>query len=205
MILGLMIFCRALGDVSSCWWPTLPRDAEFLGTTTRLPGLLFLWLKRYGFGNGFFPTNAVERMLWAVWLGYLLAFSSIFWVMRAEGKGHLDMYAAGVGPERAGLVRDGRLHLGRGYMIGLLYLIAAPLMTQLDGSPWAPAVFGLSWGLTFLAVGLRYRRLGIVHHKGTKGTKGRQLDRMNRMGFILSILLILSNSCLPFVPFVPLW
>ena len=99
-------------------------------------------------------------MLWAIWLGYLLAFSSIFWVMRAEHKGHLDMYPAAFALSGLAWFATAGCVWGGAYVIGLLFLIAAPLMTEMNGSPWAPAVFGSAWGLTLLAVGLRYRRLG---------------------------------------------
>jgi len=120
-----------------------------------------VWLWRYGFGAGFFPTNAVERQLWAVWLGYLLAFASIFWVMRAKGEGHLEMYGAGMALSGLAWFAMGGSIWGGCYVIGLLYMGAAPLMaTYLDRSPWAPAAFGLSWAVTLLVVGGRYRRLG---------------------------------------------
>jgi hypothetical protein len=46
-------------------------------------------------------------------------------------------------------------------MIGLLFMLAAPLRAKyVDGSPWAPAVFGASWAITLAVVGRRYRRLG---------------------------------------------
>jgi serine/threonine-protein kinase len=123
--------------------------------------LFAVWLWRYGFGTGFFPTNPVERLLWAVWLGYLLAFASIFWVMRAKGDGHLEMYGAGMALSGLAWFAMGGSIWGGCYVIGLLYMIAAPVMTALlDKSPWAPAAFGVSWAVTLLVVGGRYRRLG---------------------------------------------
>lgn len=131
-----------------------------------IPRICFLvffgyWLWKYGFGAGFFPTNAIERQLWAVWLGYLLAFASIFWVMRAKGEGHLQMYGAGMALSGLAWFAMGGSIWGGCYLIGLLYMLAAPLMALfLDQSPWAPAAFGLSWAITLLVVGGRYRRLG---------------------------------------------
>jgi serine/threonine protein kinase len=159
VILGLLIF--AAQSVTSCLLVAdLPETPSFWIPRGVFLALLVVWLKRYGFGNGFFPTSPVERMLWAIWLGYLLAFSSVFWIVKAEGKGHLDMYPAAFALSGLAWFATAGCVWGGAYVIGLLFLIAAPLMTRMEGSPWAPAVFGLAWGLTLLAVGLRYRRLG---------------------------------------------
>jgi tRNA A-37 threonylcarbamoyl transferase component Bud32 len=160
MLLGLLIFLthvatsillvEGVAEGGAFW---VPRGVFLV--------LFAIWLWRYRFGAGFFPTNAVERLLWAVWLGYLLAFSSIFWVMRAKGEGHLGMYGAGMALSGFAWFAMGGSIWGGCYLIGLLYLLAAPLMAlYLDGSPWAPAAFGLSWAITLLVVGGRYCRLG---------------------------------------------
>jgi eukaryotic-like serine/threonine-protein kinase len=123
--------------------------------------LFGLWLWKYGFGSGLLPSNAVERLLWAVWLGYLLAFASIFWVARAQGDGHLEMYGAGMALSGLAWFAMGGSFWGGCYVIGLLFMVAAPLMAyRLDSSPWAPAAFGAAWGVTLLVVGGRYRWLG---------------------------------------------
>lgn len=122
--------------------------------------LFGVWLWKFRFGTGFFPTNPVERLLFAVWLGYLIAFSSIFWVTKSQGHGHLEMYGAGMALSGLAWFAMGGSIWGGCYVIGLLYCIAAPFMTLFDGSPWSPAVFGVSWGLTLLVVGGRYRMMG---------------------------------------------
>ena len=160
MLLGLLIFVvhtatslllvNGVEEWTAFW---IPRGGFFV--------LFGVWLWNYSFGNGFFPTNAVERQLWAVWLGYLLAFVSVFWVMRAHGGGHLDVYGAAMALSGLAWFAMGGSIWGGCYLIGLLYMLAAPLMAVfLDKSPWAPAAFGLSWAVTLLVVGGRYRRLG---------------------------------------------
>jgi hypothetical protein len=107
------------------------------------------------------PTNPIERLLFAVWLGYLLAFASVFWVARAQGHGHLQMYGAGMALSGLAWFAMGGSVWGGCYVIGLAYLLAAPVLAlKLDGSPWAPAAFGTAWGITLLVVGGRYRWLG---------------------------------------------
>jgi hypothetical protein len=160
MLLGLLIWVEhtvtsVLLTAGVAEWPAFwfPRGAFF--------GLFAVWLWKYGFGGGFLPTNAIERLLWAVWLGYLLAFASIFWVARAHGYGHLEIYGAGMALSGLAWFAMGGSVWGGCYLIGLLYLLAAPAVAYyLDGSPWAPAVFGASWGATLLTVGGRYRWLG---------------------------------------------
>ena len=146
-------------DEWAAFW--VPRGVFFV--------LFGFWLWKYRFGSGFFPTNAVERQLWAVWLGYLLAFASVFWVMRAKGHGHLEMYGAGMALSGLAWFAMGGTIWGGSYAIGLLFLIAAPLLTMwMDTSPWAPAAFGASWAIALLVVGARYRRLGRSNSDGAR-------------------------------------
>lgn len=156
MLLGLIIFLvhsatslmLAMGAAETpAFW--LPRTGLVL--------ILIVWMKRYGFGTGFLPTNALERMMWAVWLGYLLAFSAIYWVMRAQGHGHLEMYGPAFALGGLAWFAMGGVVWGGCYVIGLLHMIAAPLASLLDGQVYAPAVFGAAWGVTLLVVGGRYR------------------------------------------------
>jgi hypothetical protein len=145
-----LLLVEGVSEWAAFW---IPRAGFFV--------LFGVWLWKYSFGNGFLPTNAVERQLWAIWLGYILAFASVFWVMRARGEGHLEMYGAGMALSGLAWFATGGSIWGGCYVIGLLYLFAAPFVAlYLDKSPWAPAAFGLSWALTLLVVGGRYRRLG---------------------------------------------
>ncbi|HKB06057.1 MAG TPA: protein kinase [Gemmataceae bacterium] len=160
MLLGVLVWAvhvstsfLLIGGVAE--WPAfwIPRGLFFV--------LFGVWLWKYGFGNGFLPTSAIERLLWAVWLGYLLAFAAVFWVARAQGHGHLEMYGAGMALSGLAWFAMGGSIWGGCYLIGLLFLAGAPVMAYtLDGSPWAPATFGAAWGVTLLVVGGRYRRLG---------------------------------------------
>ena len=145
-----LLLVEGVAEWAAFW---IPRAGFFV--------LFGVWLWKYSFGNGFLPTNAVERQLWAIWLGYFLAFASVFWVMRARGEGHLEMYGAGMALSGLAWFATGGCVWGGCYVVGLVYLLAAPFMAlYLDRSPWAPAAFGLAWALTLLVVGGRYRRLG---------------------------------------------
>jgi eukaryotic-like serine/threonine-protein kinase len=163
---GLMLLGLLIGAIHSATSVLLTAGVEQWTAFWVPRGLFFvlfgLWLWRFGFGGGgFFPTNPVERLLWAVWLGYLLAFVSVFWVMRAKGDSHLEMYGAAMALSGLAWFAMGGSIWGGCYVIGLSFMIAAPLLTvTLDKSPWAPAAFGVSWAVTLLVVGGRYRRLG---------------------------------------------
>jgi serine/threonine protein kinase len=161
MILGVLILVEHVSTSLLLISGDLPEWAAFWVPRSIFFGLLIMWLWRYGFGNGFFPSNAIERQLWAVWLGYILAFASVYWVVRAKGESHLEMYGAGMALSGLAWFAMGGSIWGRAYLIGLLFFLAAPLMAfYLDKSPWAPAMFGLSWAVTLLIVGARYRRMG---------------------------------------------
>jgi tRNA A-37 threonylcarbamoyl transferase component Bud32 len=129
-----------------CFW--LPR-AALLG------GLVPLFLKFRPHAS-IWPTNSAERLMWALWGGYLLTFASVHHVLRFQGQDHLHLY--GVAAAVSGLawfVMGGGVW-GGGYVIGGLFLLAAPVMAHLGGSVWSPFVFGLLWSAAVLALGLRY-------------------------------------------------
>jgi eukaryotic-like serine/threonine-protein kinase len=115
---------------------------------------------RYRPHHSVWPTNSVERLIWAVWAGYLLTFVTLFWVMKQMGHRHLEIY--GVAAALSGLAwfTMGGHAWGGCYLIGGAFLLAAPVMVGLHGSPWAPFVFGLLWAAALLTLGGRYWRLG---------------------------------------------
>jgi serine/threonine protein kinase len=144
---------------------TAARTCQFL-----LVGALF-WYNR---GNRLLPTSAPERELWSIWIGYLIAYGVNLLVLRTlVARGLI-----GPGPELNGVARwddlvlypfsavlsglaffvMGSNYWGRCYALGLLFFGLAFTVTF---ALWlAPLAFGLLWGGTLLAVGLRLRRLG---------------------------------------------
>jgi len=168
MLLGLLIFLVHT-TTSVLLAIDVPEKVAFWIPRCSFFVLFGVWLWKFRFGTSFFPTNPLQRLLFAIWLGYLIAFSSIYWVTSSQGQGHLQMYGAGMALSGLAWFAMGGSIWGGCYVIGLLYCIAAPFMTHLDGSPWAPAVFGVSWGLTLLVVGGRYRRMGKLPATGLSG------------------------------------
>ena len=114
------------------------------------------WLRHFGFGNGLLPSNPLERQLWATWLGYLLGFAAMFWVMEAMGHGHLELYGAAMVLGGMAWFSMGGCIWGGCYVVGLAFMAAAPAMTWLNETPWGPGAFGAAWGVTLFALGGRY-------------------------------------------------
>jgi serine/threonine-protein kinase len=121
------------------------------------------------------PTNAAERQLWSIWLGYLLAVGAGGLVRRGlVGGGVLaggpaapanwpDLlnYPSSALLAALAFFAMGSSFWGRCYAIGLAFLALALVMPrQLE---LAPLLFGLLWGATLALLGLHLRRLGTPH------------------------------------------
>ena len=120
-----------------------------------LGGLVTLFL-RFRPHATVWPTNSAERLMWALWGGYLLTFGSVYHVLQFQGQDHLHVYGVAAAVSGlAWLVMGGGVW-GGGYVIGGLFLLAAPLMAHLGGSVWSPFAFGVLWSAAVLALGLRY-------------------------------------------------
>jgi hypothetical protein len=159
MILGGLIFCAHLATSLMllahlhpmlCFW--VPRSVLLV--------LLVPLLFRFRPHAAVWPTNAVERLIWAVWVGYLLTFMSLFWVMRVLRHNHLEVYGVATAVGGLAWFIMGGHAWGGCYLIGLAFLVLAPPMALLSGSPWSPFCFGLLWSLALLTLGRRYWKLG---------------------------------------------
>jgi serine/threonine protein kinase len=159
IVLGMVILVAQLAvslmiHLGCPWWLSfwIPRLA-ILGS------LIPLWL-RYRPSYSPWPTNAVERGLWAVWVGYILTFSSLFWVMKVMDESHLKMYGAMTAASGLAWFAMGGYVWGGCYLIGLAFLVLAPFVAMLHGSDWSPFWFGVMWAAALFIIGERYRRLG---------------------------------------------
>jgi serine/threonine protein kinase len=106
------------------------------------------------------PTSAAERMIWAVWVGYLIA----YWFARLTVD-QFGLHHLAAGP--LSLLLSGLAFFvmgchvwGWSYMIGLAFMAAAPLLARYHTSPWTPFWFGVAWGIALLIIGLRFYRIG---------------------------------------------
>jgi serine/threonine protein kinase len=143
------------------WLSWLPRGAQFL-----LLAAVFCWQRR---GRSLLPTNAAERQLWTIWLGYLLAYQLSVIVCREffhrgltiQGLRHgEDLLRYPFSAILSGLAFFvmGSGYWGRCYAFGAIFFVLAALMPlHLD---WAPLEFGGLWSIVLLWIGLYLRRTG---------------------------------------------
>lgn len=103
--------------------------------------------------EGIFPTNATERPIWAVWIGYLLAYSVVCVSFYILGISHLQTYAIAAALSGMGFFALGAHVWGGLYLIGCGFMLAAPLLARYpeSSSLW----FGGLWGLALLIIAMR--------------------------------------------------
>jgi serine/threonine-protein kinase len=159
MLLGLLILLAHLAT-SLLLWADWPRVVSYWAPRCLLlAGVVPLFL-RFRPTASIWPTNAVERLFWAVWVGYGLTFLSIFWVMHVLNHDHLHIYGVATAVGGLAWFAMGGHVWGGCYVIGLAFLLLAPAMALLAGSPWSPFCFGLLWSAALLVLGWRYWKRG---------------------------------------------
>jgi hypothetical protein len=144
------------------WQSWLVRALEFV------LGMLVFWVFR---GRRLLPTSAAERQLWAIWIGYLIAFHTNFIASRVL-IGHDVVSRGPAGPSQwdalllypstavlsgMALFCMGSSYWGRCYAFGVAFFVLAAVMpVRLE---WAPLEFGLLWSVILTAIGLHLRGL----------------------------------------------
>jgi hypothetical protein len=161
MILGGILFFAHLA-VSLLLLAGVPRLLAFWVPRGVALGLVVPLFLHYRPTRAIFPTNAVERLLWAVWVGYLLTFGSLFWVMHVLGHDHLQIYGAAAALSGLAWFAMAGHVWGGCYLIGGGFLLLAPALAVLSRSesPWSPFWFGAAWAAALLVLGHRYWSLG---------------------------------------------
>src|SRR5262249_49574659 len=138
MIFALVIFCTQLTTSLMLWTGHFPWVVCFWIPRSILLLTIVPLFVHYRPHASFWPSNDVERLIWAVWVGYLLTFASLFWVMQILEHDHLEIY--GVAAAVSGLawfIMGGQVW-GGCYLIGLVFLLAAPGLASISGSSWSP-------------------------------------------------------------------
>jgi serine/threonine protein kinase len=120
---------------------------------------LLLWFRP----SGLRPISSAERLMWSVWIGYLLT-------LYAVGAAHWILFGGWVAEEEFKLYPPiaavtgmaffvlGCSYWGWCYAFGLAFHALALLMT-LD-LRWAPLEFGILWAVALVVIGIRLQRLG---------------------------------------------
>ena len=134
-------------------WVTylLPRSIMFAAL------LIMLWRFRH---YSVLPTNSAERLIWVVWIGYLLALGAVNAIRSVFGHDQRESYASFAVLTGLGFLIMGAHIWGGGYVVGLVFMTAAPLLAMYTGI--APLVFGALWAGALLTFGLHYWRRGRV-------------------------------------------
>jgi eukaryotic-like serine/threonine-protein kinase len=131
-------------------------------------GLVF-WYHR---GRRLLPTNAAERELWTIWLGYMTAHALCWLVIHflldgkivAQGENasehwkHLLLYPFSAILSGMAFFIMGSNYWGRCYAVGLAFFVLAALMPFFLN--WSPLVFGLMWSAVLFYLGIHLRKLG---------------------------------------------
>lgn len=122
-------------------------------------GALLLWLRP----SGLRATSTAERLMWSVWIGYLVAvFASAgaHWI-NAGGwrpETELQLYCPTAALTGLAFFSLGSRYWGWCYAMGLVFCGLAPVMAL--ALRWAPLEYGLVWGVCLVIIGVRLQRLG---------------------------------------------
>ncbi len=126
-----------------------------------------LWRARRE-GHGVLPTDSVERPIWAVWAGYLIARGMLTLIAWRHG------WDAGVTYGVAALMAGAAFYTLGGHAWGICYLIAAAFFSAAlplaAAGVWAVPAFGAIWTAALVWLGLRYRRIDRTRSAGDTST-----------------------------------
>ena len=119
-------------------------------------------------GHGVLPTDSVERPIWAVWIGYLIARALLTVMAWRQG------WDTGVTYGVAAMMAGAAFYTLGGHAWGVCYLIAAcffaaALPLALVGT-WAVPAFGAMWTAVLVWLGLRYCRIDRLRNAGPGAT-----------------------------------
>ena len=165
-------------------------------------GLLFWYHRR----SQLLPTNAAERELWTIWIGYFTTYFLIVMVTYsltyfeiiqandewADRKYFLELLPYPFIALVSGLAFFimGSNYWGRCYAVGAAFFVAAPLMT-LDLA-YAPLIFGWLWSLILVMLGLHLRS------QGGKSEPAATMAQRSRDRFVQGAKIILATRRLFF-------
>ena len=103
------------------------------------------------------PADSVERLVWVVWIGYLLAYTAAAAATTVAGMPYAAVYPYCAALAGLGFFTLGCHVWGACYLVGVAFFVAAPLLALVP--EYTVLGFGALWGLALLSLGLRYERL----------------------------------------------
>lgn len=112
-----------------------------------------IWRARQGILT---PQNPVERTIWSLWIGYILAYVTAVAIARVDNQPETTLYVTmSLVSSVILLVLGGHLW-GGCYLIGGLFAILALMMTAFPD--YSFILFGGLWSMAFFLLGRRYQK-----------------------------------------------
>ncbi len=145
--MAMFVLDRWFTDPLVVYW--LPRSAMFAAM------LVMLWRFRR---HSILPTNSAERLIWAVWIGYIVALGAANAVRLVRGGDPQDLYATFAILSGLGFLVMGGHIWGGGYVVGFAFMLAAPLLAIY--TDFAQLAFGVLWAGALWTFGIHYWRRG---------------------------------------------
>ena len=141
-------------------WATyfLPRILMFAAL------LIMLWRFRH---RSVLPTNSAERLIWVVWMGYVLSLGAANAARAVFGHDQIEAYASFAVLTGFGFLVMGGHIWGGGYLVGLAFMVAAPILAMF--TDFAPLVFGALWAGALMSFGIHYWRRGHAAQASASG------------------------------------
>jgi hypothetical protein len=144
---GIFALERTSQNPVLVYWPT--RGVMFAALVA------MLWRFRH---HSVLPTNSAERLIWVVWIGYVLALGAVNLVRLVQGGDQRESYATFAILAGMGFLVMGGHVWGGGYLVGLVFMIAAPMLAAYPDV--ASLAFGALWAGALWTFGLYYWRRG---------------------------------------------
>ena len=161
---GAMFLLESAGhDPLMAYW--LPRGLMLV--------VLLVLLRRFR-QHSMLPTNSAERLVWGVWVGYLICVGAVGVTLSAGGVDPRLLYAFSAILSGLGFFIMGVHVWGGAYVIGWAFLLAAPLLSITPKS--ASLSYGVLWGVSLLAFGGHYWRLSHSAVSAQRLPHGRAVD-----------------------------
>jgi hypothetical protein len=135
---------------------------------------LLLWFRP----SGLRPTSTAERLMWTVWIGYvvtLYVMGVAHWILVGTNQ-EMRLYPSIAAVTGMAFFVLGCSYWGWCYAFGLAFHVLALVMILDLG--WAPLEFGSLWAVNLVVIGIRLRHLGSAERLPTKTSNSQATSEM---------------------------
>lgn len=124
-------------------------------------GSILVWLRPAGLR----ATSAAERLMWSIWMGYVLTLFSVgfahwIWLGGWSPEREFELYPVLAAVTGLAFFVLGASYWGWCYAMGLAFQTLALVMAFT--LPWAPLEFGALWAVSLATIAARLHRLGSI-------------------------------------------